>query len=180
VRLGCTQAAQWFADAQHRSDEEAQMTTSSASDSTPGGNGTQLHPRLSIALRVRLSTIDAETDPWTGKPFFRSSEETCANVSLGGAFVATKETIPTGRRLLLEFELPGGREVQLTARVAWTTSSLSSSPAGTNGEPGIGVEFIGAPRDQLIELERFVARSFRRRRRLASEQRATFVNTRRP
>jgi hypothetical protein len=34
---------------------------------------------------------------------------------------------------------------------------------------GIGVEFLGGARDQLVELERFVARSFRRRRLTANE-----------
>ena len=124
---------------------------------------TQRYPRLSIRMQVRLSTIDAETDPWTGKSFFRTSEETCANVSRGGAFVVTSEPIPVGRRVLLDFELPGGREIQALACVSWTTTG-AASPAGSSGDAGIGVEFTAGPRDQLLELERFVARSFRRRR----------------
>lgn len=124
----------------------------------------QRHPRVQVRMKVRLSTIDPETDPWTGKTFYRHSEETCANVSLSGAFVVTKETIPPGRRVLLEFELPAGREVQTTARVAWTKTAMSAgSPAGGPRESGIGVEFHGGARAQLLELERFVARSLRRR-----------------
>jgi Tfp pilus assembly protein PilZ len=118
---------------------------------------------------VRLSTIEAQTDPWTGKPFFRMSEETCANVSRGGAFVVTRETIPIGRRVLLEFELPGGRDLQATARVVWNDPSRATSPAGSDREFGIGVEFLGEPRDQQLELERFLARSFRRRRLTSSD-----------
>lgn len=129
---------------------------------------TQRHPRLSVKMRVRLSTIDAETDPWTGKTFFRTSEETCANVSQSGAFVVTQETIAPGRRVLLELEIPGGRDVQATARVAWSKTAMAvSSPAGQDQECGIGVEFLGGPRE-LIELEQFITRSLRRRR-IASE-----------
>jgi len=154
------------------------MTTAATRDSMTGRTGTQRYPRLAVRLRVRLSTIDSETDPFSGKPFFRMSEETCANVSRGGAFVVTNETIPIGRRVLLELELPGGREVQATARVAWSIPSTTATPAGIERDCGIGVEFLGEPRDQLLELERFLARSFRRRR-LTSNESDYFANTHR-
>ena len=131
----------------------------------PDHEATQKHPRLTVQMRARISTIDSETDPWTGKAFFRTSQETCANVSRGGAFVATMESIPAGRRVLLELEIPGGRQVQAVGRVAWTKTPLAQrAPAGDSGQAGIGVEFVGGPRDQLLELERFIARSLRRRR----------------
>jgi uncharacterized protein (TIGR02266 family) len=135
---------------------------------TPGTD-----PRISVRMRVRISTIDPETDPWTGKTYFRTSEETCANVSRGGAFVETREMIAPGRRLLLELELPGGHSVQAMGRVAWTKTKLSpEAPAGKNAESGIGVEFLGGPPDQRLTLERFLARSTRRQR-LANDP-ATF------
>jgi Tfp pilus assembly protein PilZ len=131
----------------------------------PDDRATQQHPRVSVEMPARLSTIDPETDPVTGNRFFRSSQETCANVSKGGAFVATRETIPAGRRVLLELELPGGRRVQAIGRVAWTKTTLAlGMPAGKEGQAGIGVEFVGGPRDQLLALEEFIARSIRRRR----------------
>jgi Tfp pilus assembly protein PilZ len=131
----------------------------------PDNRPTQKHPRVAVEMPARISTIDSETDPLTGKPFFRTSQETCANVSKGGAFVATRETIPAGRRVLLELEIPGGRRVQAIGRVAWTKTTLAlSSPAGKGRQAGIGVEFVGGPRDQLLEIEKFVARSIRRRR----------------
>ena len=40
-------------------------------------------------MPVRISTIEPERDPWTGRPFFRATEETCGNLSEGGAFVRT-------------------------------------------------------------------------------------------
>jgi len=129
-------------------------------------DSTQKHPRLAVAMRARISTIDPETDPWTGKTFFRTSQETCANVSKGGAFVATAESIPPGRRVLLELEIPGGRQVQTVGRVAWTRTPLApSAPPGSRHQVGIGVEFLGGPRDQLLDLERFITRSLQRRRR---------------
>ena len=131
----------------------------------PDHPATQKHPRLCVRMRARISTIDPETDPWTGKTFFRTSVETCANVSRGGAFVATTESIPPGRRVLLELEIPGGRQVQAVGRVAWTKTPLAAgAPAGNNDPVGIGVDFLGGPRHQVLELEQFIARSLRRRR----------------
>lgn len=127
---------------------------------------TQHYARISVRMNVRVSTIDAETDPWTGKRFFRASEETCANVSQGGAYIVTRESIPRGRRVLLEFELSGGREVQALARVVWIQKK--DGPSGEPQDFGIGFEFAGSSRDQRLELERFIVRSLRRRR-LTSE-----------
>lgn len=123
-------------------------------------------PRISVQLRARISTIDPETDPFTGKPFFRSCDETCANVSRSGAFVSMREAIPPGRRLLVELEIPGGQSIQAVARVAWARTTLSSeAPAGEGAASGIGIQFLGGPRDELQALERFVSRSIRRNQR---------------
>ena len=123
----------------------------------------QSDPRISVQLRARISTIDPETDPFTGKPFFRSCDETCANVSRSGAFVSMREAIPPGRRLLVELEIPGGQQIQAVGRVAWARTTLSSeAPAGEEAASGIGIQFLGGPRD---ELERFVSRSIRRSQR---------------
>jgi hypothetical protein len=58
--------------------------------------------------------------------------------------------------------------VQAVGRVAWTRTSIgigAESPAGKQTESGIGIEFLGGPRDELVALERFIARSIRRRNR---------------
>ena len=132
-------------------------------------------PRIAVRLRARISTIDPETDPRTGKPFFRTCDETCANVSRSGAFVSMREAIPAGRRLLVELEIPGGLQIQAVGRVAWTRTTLSSgssasretkeTPAGSTAESGIGIQFVGGPRDELQALEHFVTRSIRRHQR---------------
>lgn len=73
----------------------------------------QLYPRVSASVEVRVSTIDPEIDPNTGKYFFRSAEETTANLSTGGAFVRSWEPLEAGRRVLVEFSLPNGDRLQL-------------------------------------------------------------------
>ncbi len=77
------------------------------------------HPRTLLQVPIRLSTIDPELDPWTGRPFFRTCEETIADLSRGGARVRSREPLAPGRRLLLELELPDGRSFEAIARVAW-------------------------------------------------------------
>jgi len=103
---------------------------------------------------VRLSTIDPETDPSTGRRYFRTSEETCADVSRGGAYVETDEALSTGRRVLLEIDLPEGAPLQTVGRIAWTNTALK--PADPTERPGMGIEFVGALPEELDRIERFV------------------------
>lgn len=117
--------------------------------------------RVAVRLNVRISTIDPEPDAGTGRPHFRTSEETCANVSRGGVFVATAEPVAPGRRLLLELDLPGGRIVEAIGRVAWTKSVLA--PASLRSESGIGIEFLGGPSDHLAALEDWIRAQTTRR-----------------
>ena len=78
------------------------------------------YERISAEIPVRISTIEPERDPWTGRPFFRASKEVCANVSHGGAFVKTTEPLTPGRRLLVEVQLPDSQPLEAIGRVAWT------------------------------------------------------------
>ena len=124
------------------------------------------HRRVTTRVTVRISTIDSETDPATGKPYFRSTEETCANLSRGGAFIETDDPISPGRRLLVEIDLPGGPALQTIGRVAWSKSILS--PTGKLGQQpgsGIGVEFLGGSPEHFAALESHLARRQRRAQR---------------
>jgi uncharacterized protein (TIGR02266 family) len=112
------------------------------------------HPRISAALAVRVSTIEPERDPWTGRPFFRATQEHCANVSRGGAFVRTAEPLTPGRRILIELQLPNGAPLEAIGRVAWTRRVMSPNESET--EAGIGVEFLGAAPEQFSALEHFI------------------------
>lgn len=111
--------------------------------------------RVSVQVPIRISTIDPEPDPQTGRPCFRTSRDTCRNVSRGGIFVHTEDPLAPGRRVLLELELPGGRGFEAVGRVAWCRD--------IHGEPAhkseIGIEFLGGSLDQLVRLEEFLSSS---------------------
>jgi Tfp pilus assembly protein PilZ len=112
------------------------------------------HRRIATDIEVRISTIEPERDPWTGRPFFRASHEICSNVSRGGAFVKTTEPIDPGRRLLVEVHLPSGRPLEAIGRVAWTKRVIT--PHSRDTDSGIGVEFIGGASEQFAALENYI------------------------
>lgn len=148
--------------------EACERADQPTSEDEPGEARPAQDPRVTARLPARISTIDPETDPFTGKSFFRTCEETSANLSRGGLFVSMREAIPPGRRVLVELEMPGGRPVQAVGRVAWTRVRMDDmdEPAGIEAnaqEPGVGIEILGGARDDLQRLERFVSRSLRRR-----------------
>jgi Tfp pilus assembly protein PilZ len=111
------------------------------------------HERKQASIPVKISTIEAERDPWTGRRYFRASEETCANLSRGGAFVRTVELLHPGQRVLLEMNLPTG-SLEAIGRIAWTKRSLS--PHTSDFDTGVGVEFLGAESEHLEALARFL------------------------
>jgi len=109
--------------------------------------GLQKHPRVATAMPVRITTVDAETDPDTGKTFFRSAEETTANLSQGGAYVHSWEPLASGRRVIVAIELPSGSELQLEGRVVWTRRALRTNTKGDLESPGYGIEFEAGTRE---------------------------------
>lgn len=111
------------------------------------------HRRIPTSIPVRISTIESLRDPWTGRAYFRASQETCANLSRGGVFVRTTELLDPGRRVLLELQLPNGSQVEAVGRVAWTKRSLAS---GDQPDTGVGVEFLGGASDQLAALDEYL------------------------
>jgi len=109
--------------------------------------GQRRHRRVAVHMPVRISTIDAETDPRTGRPYFRATREYCANLSRGGAFIRTADPLSPGRRVLVEIHVPEGEPIEAIGRVAWSKTVLA-----TSGEPedsGVGVEFLGSSGDRL-------------------------------
>ena len=113
------------------------------------------HERIDTSLPVRVSTIESDTDPWTGRPYFRTSQETCSNLSRGGAFVRTGELLEPGKRVLLEISLPNGAQVEAIGRVAWTKRTMEQR--GAEIDAGVGIEFLGGASSQLSLLEDFVS-----------------------
>ena len=128
------------------------------------GGTVQRHRRLSLRVKARLSTIDPIRDAATGERYFRSSEETCANISRSGAFVATHQPIERGCRVMLEIELPGGEGLETLAQVVWSRTTLvrPGSAARSEEQSGLGIEFIEAAPDQIAKLEKYLSASLPR------------------
>jgi hypothetical protein len=118
--------------------------------------GLQRHPRVVTSVPIRISTVDPEVDPNTGKLFFRSAEETTANLSRGGAYLRSWEPLEAGRRVVVTIELASGRELQLTGRVVWTRRELRRLPTRGVEAPGYGIEFLGSSRRELDRLDRLI------------------------
>lgn len=118
--------------------------------------GLQKFPRVATSVPVRISTVDAEIDPATGRSFFRSAEETTANLSRGGAYVKSWEPLAAGRRVVLTIELPDEGELQLVGRVVWTRRTLRPNKVGEIEPAGYGIEFVGGSRSELEALGHYL------------------------
>jgi len=119
-------------------------------------SGLQRFPRVPTAVAVRVTTVEPETDPDTGKAFFRSAEETTANLSHGGAYLRSWEPLAPGRRVVITIALPRSEELQLVGRVAWTRRALLPNGASEIEAPGYGIEFIGGSSTELAALDHYL------------------------
>ena len=106
------------------------------------GRTPRRHHRRAVDVSVRVSTIDSEVDPETGDRYFRESEETCATLSPGGAFIRTREPLTPGHRILLAIHVPGAQDpIEATGRVAWVKPELVRRGPNATPHNGAGVEF---------------------------------------
>ncbi len=113
------------------------------------------HHRTPVDVEVRVSTIDPEIDPETGRVYYRETEETCATLSPGGAFIRSLDPPAVGRRLVLQIHVPGeGKPIEATGRVAWSKRELHPKPRPLSGA---GVEFTAADPQARRALARFLA-----------------------
>jgi uncharacterized protein (TIGR02266 family) len=62
------------------------------------------------------------------------------DISEGGVFVATVETVPRGTTVDLDFTLPGGRPLKASGVVRWLREPNNHMPELM---PGLGVQFEG-------------------------------------
>ena len=113
--------------------------------------------RVRADIPVRISTIEPDLDPLTGRRYFRASQERCANLSRGGVFVHTHELLDPGRRVLVELSLPDGEQVEAIGRVAWTQYTMRNG-SSKGLDCGVGIEFLGGATEQLSALEQFIER----------------------
>jgi uncharacterized protein (TIGR02266 family) len=114
---------------------------------------TRRHPRVALRVPVDVTTIDPETDPRTGRPYFRECQELCGNLSNGGMFIATADPPGPGRRLLVRIHTQDGAPpIEALARVAWQKpGAVTDAP-----DAGVGVEFLGASATTRAAIERFL------------------------
>lgn len=112
------------------------------------------HLRVDVRAQARVSSIDAERDAASGAICFRESDELCANLSVGGAFIHTSDPPPMGRRVLLQIELPGGASVEALGRVAWTQRAIGAS--GESAAVGAGIEFVSDDVETRSVIERYL------------------------
>jgi len=105
--------------------------------------------RVSVALPVRMSTVEPEHDLESGDPCFQASEAVCLNVSHGGALIRTEEGVESGKRLLLELDLADGRQADLMGRVVWAKQLQCSTD--TDGGMHLGIEWIQGGQETLSQ-----------------------------
>jgi Tfp pilus assembly protein PilZ len=110
------------------------------------------HSRMAIEAPIRLSTIDPERDPNSGRVVFRTWSEACEDISRGGVRLNTRDPLLPGRRVLLEIDLPGGPTFEAIGRVAWTRRVAGERDASH----GLGIEFLGGTPDHLARLETYL------------------------
>lgn len=110
----------------------------------------QAHTRHGLRWPVRVSSIEPEIDPESALPCHVSIEVPASNLSEGGVFVPTEDTITPGRRVLVEVDLPSGDTVQALGAVVWRRPAHAAR-AGDR-PAGMGIEFTGIARTSALAL----------------------------
>lgn len=73
------------------------------------------------------------------------------NLSSGGLFIITENTLQEGEQFLLKLQLPGlSDSVKVKSEVAWTRKKSETSP------PGMGVKFTDITKKNYIMLEQYL------------------------
>jgi len=93
----------------------------------------------------------------------KSPDARLANLSAGGAFLATDDVIAPGSRLELEIERDGAPAIAVSAEVRW-----GREIANMDGPCGAGIAFADVDDDTFLALERLVHDPLRSRARPAA------------
>ncbi|MBN1774133.1 MAG: TIGR02266 family protein [Deltaproteobacteria bacterium] len=124
-----------------------QRPASVAPPPTAGAFAGQHVPARTINWNVlQQLTLDSETQFYTG--FSQNLDE-------GGLFVATFDVKPIGAKVLLTFELPGGRQITAKGRVMWVREY---DPKASEVTPGMGLKFLQLRDDDRRLIEGFLKR----------------------
>lgn len=94
------------------------------------------HPRAPIELRVEYKKVNSFLFDYT------------QNISKGGTFIKTDKPLPLGTEFVFKLQVPYLDEpLTLRGQVKWIGTDLG--PDATEGEPGMGIEFIyGGPSER--------------------------------
>lgn len=110
-----------------------------------GGEENRKHPRLPLVVKAEVGANG------------RVQRGYLTNLSVGGAFLATKKAIPSGTRLQLLILLPWKLgEFKAEAEVVWSTGKEDSE---TN-PPGVGLAFTKLDSKGQQRLERYVEKFY--------------------
>jgi uncharacterized protein (TIGR02266 family) len=113
---------------------QAAIRTAAASPSaslnrpSSAGHAARDHARVQLKTNINLGS---DSNFFTGFS---------TDISEGGIFVATVETMPQGTKVDLDFTLPGGRPLKASGVVRWLREPNAHTPELM---PGMGVQFQG-------------------------------------
>ncbi|MEQ1823336.1 MAG: PilZ domain-containing protein [Fimbriimonadaceae bacterium] len=104
------------------------------------------YPRFEVGLSATLRAVIEEN----GYAELRYIQATTKDVSLGGAWLMTKENLPSD--ILVEFQmtLPDGQALRILSNVKWSNTAEKS---------GIGVEFIDFLSGSRQQLQQFFSKA---------------------
>jgi hypothetical protein len=115
---------------------------------SPMRRDTRRHTRSSLALPVLVS--DAASRARTGIRF------DSADVSGGGAFLRSDMLFEVGEMLVLQFSLPGGRDIRALGRVVRATNEVRDAGSLVDGRErlsGMGIEFVDLPDEDRAAID---------------------------
>jgi uncharacterized protein (TIGR02266 family) len=112
-----------------------------ASRSAATGTSRRDHSRVRLQTSINLGS---DSNFFTGFS---------TDISTGGIFVATVQTVPRGTKVELDFTLPGGRPLKASGVVRWLREPNNHTP---DLMPGVGVQFQDLPPEVASAISDFV------------------------
>jgi uncharacterized protein (TIGR02266 family) len=135
-KLARTEAAKTAAAARAPSSAKSSTARSSAVEAPE-------RDRTPVQLRTNIH-LGSDSNFFTGFS---------TDISSGGIFVATVETVPRGTKVELDITLPGGRPLRANGVVRWLREPNSHTP---DLMPGMGVQFQDLPPEMASLISDFV------------------------
>lgn len=113
-----------------------------APHTSPAPDGRRAETRIPMQVAIDFST---DSNFYVG---FSS------DISEGGVFIATTQAVPLGRRVELNFKLPGEEPLTVLGEVRWSRDPNDAAPEIF---PGVGVRFLDLPHSRLQIIRKFIA-----------------------